>query len=719
MRPTLFAFTVGVLFAASAFAQKAQPPIFTPIAKVPAAIEALPERVRPNAGQHLQIDWPALRAVLVKAPLDSSGLPPIVLSLPLPDGSFQRFEILESPVMEPALAAQAPSIHTYIARGLDDPSCSARLDTTPHGFHALARSASGVFLIDPFSARDTSIVTSYNLRDIRTPDEAVRCLVGPEHGQAFPALPRFEPRTVTTLRTVRAAVACTGEYGLYQSQLAGHEPNADDPLAAVVTVINRVNLVYEADLDIHMNLVANNRSIMFFDPATDPYANGNDSVACLNANPGVINQRIGALNYDIGHVLTRIPGGVAYLASVCTGSKAGGVSGIPRGGDIDPVTALVVLHEMGHQFGAGHTFNGSVGRCLDNIMPPSAWEPGGGTTPMAYPGGCPVGNDPPGDNIVLFADPFFNSGSIDQVRAFLASGAANCAASAATSNNIPAFDSLPPATINVPRLTPFTLAAHATDADNDPLTYSWEQHDLGPQQPLFGEGSDDNGLSPLFRCYPPVDSGDRTFPDMETVLNGTVIPGERFPSFAPATRRFRVAARDNRPMGGGVAISPEIAVTIQPGDPFAVTDPLEASHTAAGPFTVRWSVGPTTQPPISVDNVRILLSIDDGRTFPYTLAGSMPNSGEASITLPALVTPRARVRVEPVGALFFTVSPRFTIALCLGDFNLSGGTPDDADAAAFFDAWNNGDPGADLNHSGGTPDDADIAVFFSHWTEGC
>ena len=55
---------------------------------------------------------------------------------------------------------------------------------------------------------------------------------------------------------------------------------------------------------------------------------------------------------------------------------------------------------------------------------------------------------------------------------------------------------------------------------------------------------------------------------------------------------------------------------------------------------------------------------------------------------------------------------------CPADFNQSGGTPDDADVAAFFEAWGNGDACADANGSGGTPDDADVAEFFMLWGAG-
>lgn len=57
-------------------------------------------------------------------------------------------------------------------------------------------------------------------------------------------------------------------------------------------------------------------------------------------------------------------------------------------------------------------------------------------------------------------------------------------------------------------------------------------------------------------------------------------------------------------------------------------------------------------------------------------------------------------------------------APCPADFNQSGGTPDDADVAAFLQAWNQGDRCGDVNRSGGTPDDSDIAFFFQQWAAG-
>ena len=66
------------------------------------------------------------------------------------------------------------------------------------------------------------------------------------------------------------------------------------------------------------------------------------------------------------------------------------------------------------------------------------------------------------------------------------------------------------------------------------------------------------------------------------------------------------------------------------------------------------------------------------------------------------------------------ISVMFTRACppCVADFNSSGGTPDDADVNAFFEAWSRGEDCADANHSGGTPDDADVQQFFDLWNNG-
>jgi len=126
---------------------------------------------------------------------------------------------------------------------------------------------------------------------------------------------------------------------------------------------------------------------------------------------------------------------------------------------------------------------------------------------------------------------------------------------------------------------------------------------------------------------------------------------------------FRVTVRDNHVGGGGVnADAMHVNVRADSG-PFVVTDPgSSTTWTAGSTQTVTWNVANTANSPINCANVRVLLSVDGGNTFPFTLAPSTPNTGTATITVPNAPTSSARVKVEAIGNIFFTISlPNFTI----------------------------------------------------------
>lgn len=137
----------------------------------PAAVSAAGARasVQPSRFRAAALDRLSMAALVANAPQERSTAArqsPLVLSLPDPSGGFQRFRIVESPIMEAGLAAKHPEIKTYAGRGIDDPAATLRMDITPLGFHAAVRSQKGGWFIDPYYHLDDSLYVSYFSRDL-------------------------------------------------------------------------------------------------------------------------------------------------------------------------------------------------------------------------------------------------------------------------------------------------------------------------------------------------------------------------------------------------------------------------------------------------------------------------------------------------------------------------------------------------------------------------
>jgi len=685
---------------------------------------------RPSEGRVIAVDPHLLAQTLARAPDEILGAPlsayGMPFELPSPDGRLVPCHVARSPIMEPELAALFPQFQTYLVV-TSDGSALGRLELTPRGLTGMLRAVSGrsgdTWMIDPWRSADPTLLIAYHLGNLAAADWTCHTrppTASPDEAHAHPTSDTFSPRAFQATRTNRLAMACTGEYGLYHCTIQGNAPNPADPLAAIVTVVGRSNVVFENDLSVRFLLVGNNNAVVFFNPATDPFPDTCDGLGgsdcsgpILGSLSSVLQSGIGSGNYQVGHCLTRIAGGVAYLNSACGGI---GVSGIPRGGDVDPFAANVVIHELGHQFGANHTFSGTRGRCGNNANLNTAWEAGSGSSPMAYAGGCPVGSAPPSDNIVVFADPFFHHGSLAEMQSYLST---SCMTGIPSANNVPVINAVTPDQA-IPPGTPFILATSASDADSDPLTYSWEQFDNGVRRPLSGDGSLDNGSGSLFRIFPPTFSDSRSFPQMSDVLAGVATPGEQLPTFTGVIRRFRVAVRDNRAGMGSSVISSTVRLTIASGaSPFSVTAPVEGSLLGSS-AVVSWSVGNTNIAPISAATIAIRLSTDDGLTFPYTL-GTFPNTGSATVSLPPISSTSSRLRLDPIAKAFFAVSRPFTLAGCPADFNRDGFL-DGFDYDAFVQCFEAGPcpqgQTADFNNDTFT-DGFDYDDFVTAFEQGC
>jgi hypothetical protein len=629
--------------------------------------KAAPVAVAAKALSPFSLNWQGIKQTLGGAPLETSlaaASKAIIVPIPMPDGTMSRFKVVEAPIMELGLANQFPDIKTYRGLGIDDTTARIRLDYTPLGFHAQVLSVSGSYYIDPYFRNDAAgTYASYYKRDMVAPDvwkcEVVENGATPLSAKGEAALDGIFADSLATgattnalafgtqLKTYRLAVAADGEYvaAVGGGTVAGGQ-------AAVVTAVNRVTGVYETELGVRLVLVANNSSLIYTNASTDPYTNTNPSTL-LSQNQSNIDSVIGNANYDIGHVFTTGGGGLAALGVVgLTGQKAKGETGLsnPTG---DAYYIDYVAHEMGHEFGANHTFN--TANDTSNRNAATAYEPGSGSTIMAYAG------IEGSEDLQAHSDPFFHSASIDEIRSYITTGTiANVGTTSSTGNNPPTVSA--GSAYTIPTGTPFILTATGSDLDGDTLTYEWQERDLGVARLLTDA---DNGTSPILRDWVPTTSPSRTVPRLSNLLSNTPAPGEKLPAVARSSFKWRVIARDNRSGGGGVSSSDVTLSVVNTGGAFSVTAPNTAvSWFANQNQTVTWNVAGTTANGINTANVSILLSTDSGNTYPITLAASTANDGSQTIVVPAsLNTSTARIEIAAVGNIFFDISNvNFTIS---------------------------------------------------------
>ena len=588
-----------------------------------------------------------LKALPSETGLANRGVAPVI-ELPMPYGGTAKYRVWESPVMEPALAALFPGIKTFTGQGIDDPAATIKIDLTELGFHAMVLSdITGNIFIDPYRQLDTGQYIVYYKKDFKSKNPFIEhgVIPSPETHKNTAQRPMAGPCVGPQLRNYRLAVACTGEYARAATGL--NNPTVAQALSAITTSINRVDGVYEKELAISLNLVANNNLVVFVNPATDPFTANNDGELLLDESQTVITNNIGAANYDIGHTFSTGAGGIAQLGCVCGSSKARGVTGSsdPVG---DPYDIDYVAHEMGHQFDASHTFNALTGSCDGNRSGNTAVEPGSGITIMGYAGICGSANDLAQNSI-----PYFHAVSMDEINTFTTSGnGANCVTITLTGNTAPVVNAGNDFTI--PKSTPFTLTGSATDPDGDVLTYSWEEvDDAGPA----GNWNNPAGEAPIFRSFPPVASPTRFFPKLSDQVRNITTIGESLPAYGRGLN-FRLTARDNRAGGGGVCFD-ESAVTVDDNSgPFVVTFPSATgiSWEAGTVHTVAWDVANTNNAPVNCANVSIQLSIDSGYSFPITIVANTPNDGSEQVTVPANITTKARIRVIAVGNMIYPIT---------------------------------------------------------------
>ncbi|EZH72189.1 hypothetical protein ATO12_24975 [Aquimarina atlantica] len=602
---------------------------------------------------HLSVE--KLKEVLSQCPkrFNSFGKSNVIIILPTEDGRFKEYRVKETNVLHPDLAKKFPDIKSYVGTSVNEENEVVHFSLGHNSFRAMIMKPDATITnIKP----STSTSKTYMVTSKTDESEPINCQIIDNAAETFSEKSTKQAEKSNKarkdandgrVRVYRMAIAVTGELSKIYTDKAGiTNGSTQQRKAAVLAELNalmtRVNAVYERDLGTTFELVPNIENSIFLDGATDGITHGNTSIS-VNEGQGVLDAAIGNANYDIGHVLDSDGTGRGALRAVCDDSKkAQGATGAHPFTSVADYFYRTFVHEIGHQFGANHSFNNS---CGGNRLDEGAVEPGGGNTIMAYTGCAP--------NTENTQYVFFHAKQIDEMWNHILS-IESCATLRSIGNSAPVASI--GGNYTIPRSTPFILEGSATDPNtaSNQLTYTWNQMDkeIAPMPPRATSTS-----GPLFRYKPPSTSPNRYMPDLSTIKAGnSSSEWEVTPSVA-RTMNFRFTVRDNHP-GGGNTDSKDAVITVSgTAGPFVITSQNARFDAPVGSTqTVTWDVAGTTGNGVNAATVDILLSTDGGNTYPITLASAVPNDGSQQITIPDNEGGVNRIMVRGTNHIFFDVT---------------------------------------------------------------
>ncbi len=610
----------------------------------------LPAQRMPKKFQTYKVNISQIKKILNKSQATGNSKKVIRLNLPDVNGHLTSYKIFLSNTLSKEIQKQT-NIRAY--RGYGPKGEIASIVLSPWGIHAGILRPQAPDIVIETASKDQTMALVFEKKFL--PPSNFECYTdtpAPEYNLKI----NRQKISDELLRTYRFAVATTGEYSQYHINLAidngiisndaTDDQKKDIVLSAVTVTIDRVNSIYERDFGVSLQLVSTEKNVIFLDPDNDPYDN-TDIIAMLNDNTNIINQYIGFDNYDGGHLFSTSNGGISGLGIICGSSKGRSVTGLnnPIGDayDIDYVS-----HEIGHAFNCNHTFANS---CNNNRNLATSVEPGSASTIMGYAGVC-------SPNIQIHSDDYFSVVSIAEAGDFI-TNQATCSINTQIGNHAPTIQLVDYGETYIPKDTPFMLSASAQDIDDDALTYCWEQIDPVNDSSIdFWEPSATHTGGPEFRSYTPTSLPIRYFPIMANIIDNTYQnTWEVLPSVS-RSMSFAVTVRDNHP-GGGQSPYTQISFNIDPNSgPFRVTNlSNDATWQAESIQTVTWDVAGTDGIPVNCATVDILLSADNGVTFPYILNQDVPNNGSAQFTVPNnITTSLGRLMVKAHNNYFFDVA---------------------------------------------------------------
>lgn len=580
----------------------------------------------------------------------------IEVYLPSASGEMEKFLVYSFPVMDEALAKEY-ALGSYIGINVNHPEVTVRFSLAPNDFQSMVMSNGKYEFIEPQST-DKKIYAVFEKSNKKPFD----CRTGESKAlkNGLKSLVQNVDKLKNTFaykilsndkkyRTLRLALSVTGEYTQYFGGTVA------DALTAMNASMTRVNGIMEKDLAVHLNII-NNTAIIYTNPATDPYSDasvGVDGAWNVELMNTLHNAAIcGDAHFDIGHLFGASGGGgnAGCIGCVCSNDTTVDSSGFPTNYKGSAYTSPAnripsgdnfdidyVVHEIGHQLGANHTFSYVVEGTGVNV------EPASGSTIMGYAG---ITNA----DVQAHSDAYFHTVSIDQIQTNLAS--TTCDVETATTNTPPSI--APLSSYTIPKSTAFVLTASVTDAESNPMTYTWEEvDDAGSNSVTVPTGN--NFTGPLFRSLSPTKIPTRYFPKLSTVLGGSLINATDWESVSNVARstNFKITVRDNNPaVTQQQTNSASQSITVGDDGPFVVLTKNNFYNNVNTP--INWSVANTVASPYNVANVKIDYTADSGTTWTI-LSASTVNDGTESFNLTGITVPII-VRVSAVGNVFYAVS---------------------------------------------------------------
>ena len=594
--------------------------------------------------QTFSLDISSLKQALIQTPKreNNSRQSSVILTFPNAEGVMERFRIFEASTMHPDLQARYPDIRSYAGQGIDDPSAVIRFSMSPQGFQSMRLSANRPATFIESISEDGQLYAAFSRDERINMQDSFECEISENlNNQVLGSNTMQRNADDSILRTYRLAVSTTGEYTSY------HGGTKAQALAAINNTMTRVNGIFEVDFNVTMTLISNTDDVIYTNSGSDPYGSSGQWNGQLQST---LTSVIGEANYDVGHLFAQGSnnGNAGCIGCVCVNNQKGRGwtnASVPEGDffDVD-----YVAHELGHQFGANHTWThgGNEGT---NVQV----EPGSGSTIMSYAG--ITGATDVQNNV----HPNFHAVSIEQVTDYIKT--TSCQTNTNTGNNVPTVSA--GANYTIPKGTAFVLEGSASDADSgDVLSYSWEQMDENNASTTYPSTTATSGVA--FRAYEPTTDNKRYFPRLSTIKSGaTSWQWEAVPNVA-RTLNFRLTVRDNV-AGGGTNNSDDMVVSVNgTAGPFVVNSPnSNVTWNAGSTQTVTWDVAGTTGNGVNAANVDIFLSTDGGDTYPIALAAGVPNDGSHDILVPNNQGSQNRVMVRGSNNIFFDISnSNFTIA---------------------------------------------------------